>query len=258
MALLSVIVENTKRPLIYAHYLDFPAQIGRETDGSMHVVLYDEAPDKPAISRHHATIERRPGDQYVLINKSPNGTLVNGRRIDSQPQPLLLGASQIKIENYRLTLTRHAGIELVDLLDTHRPSRNEKRPLLAGTEIAIGEIEGECLIIPGECLDMPQSSSYVNLIVRLKWSAQDWIASLVKPRPGVKLNNKPAPAGWFPVVANDVIIVGERRFALISYGHAPVLCGNPACKLLTPAGYSQACRFCNTKLELDGRTMLRE
>lgn len=243
-----IVVENTARRLTYAHFLQFPAQIGRSHAGTMHIVLHDLDPQNPTISRHHATIERRSGDRLVVVDRSSHGTLVDGRRCESAGElPIQVGSSIVRIEHYRLRIVKRPEFELVDIRDGVPPDRNERWPMVPGAAVAIGDINGQSMVLSGECLDMPNADEVLTIRVHLRahGHSADWQGALVPPLKDVRLNDKLAPTtGWFPLRENDTLIVNRRRFAFIRYGRAPVQCGNDDCRLLTPPTFQPVCRFC--------------
>ncbi len=249
-----IIVENTKKPLIYVHFVPIPAKIGRRQDGDMHVVLHDLDPEKPRISKFHASLEDEGDERFFVIDQSTNGTTVDGRSCPKGGKlPARVDASIIGIEHYRLRLVKRPVLELVDVMDGHPPEQNERWPLLPGIPVVIGDINGDTQVLGGECLDMPNADHVITPRIHLKASGQglDWIATVSPELKGVWLNEKPAPTkGWFAVRENDMLKVGERRFAVIRYRTAPVQCGVPNCRLLTVPSFPPAiCRFCKAPLD---------
>jgi hypothetical protein len=235
-----------------------PAQIGRQHDMRNQVLL---DPQYRTVSRIHGMIERTSRG-YVYTDSSTSGSRVGGLVVRDS-RVALPPSFEIDIENY--TISRVELVPFTILSTTDKLAEVQRFEILPGRGIGIAELDAiakrypdrrpAAADVPGATLELLDLNRWTNWDIetagRLEFGDGHpvWVAA-ERSRLAVKRNKSPIPAGQSrtPLVALDVLEIGNMRFEML-HSHEPrVVCGYERCHLLNPPPLEANCRFCGRHL----------
>lgn len=250
-------VKNHDTGDYYVVACTLPAQIGRQHDMSNQVLL---DPQYRTISRIHGMIERTSRG-FVYTDSSTSGSRVGGLVVRDS-RVALSPNFQIDIENY--TLTRVDITPFVVLSTTDKLTEVQRLEILPGRGIGVAEPAEIDRRYPGRksLADVPGAT--LELVDLNRWTNWDiatvgqfafgdehpvWVAS-GKSRLSVRRNKSPVPPQTerTPLVALDVLEVGNMRFEVLHPHEPRIVCGYDRCNLLNPPPLEANCRFCGRHL----------
>ena len=222
-----------------------PAQIGKQPSEANQVLL-DPIHDR--ISRIHGVIEEVPGRGFVYLDRSTNGSRVDGLVLRNA-RKILGSGFEIQIENYRI---RHVPRpESLILIHTNGQLQvQDKREILPGRGIGIKHDAEGCRLSDLDRWTEWHEPSMVR--VALENKIPTLVAIEHRKTALLRVNNDPLDGTSRALRPGDVVGIDGERFALLPLNQKHIVCGNAACRLINDYQFEANCKWCGFHLGATG------
>lgn len=236
-----------------------PFTIGR---GSNATIRFDT--DREDISRIHVEI-RSDGGRLIAFDRSRNGTLHRGRRMDPAQPVTLADSDTLAIAEFQVRLTKAPSLAAVPVayVAKVRTRASHEHPFNLGpTMLAIYDKGGAVSAAAIQPTDPEAAAQGYRAAgqspLAIIWAAGGRPSALIAPEIGnlkVALNRAPQRPGTIALTALDVLKIADMRIEILEPGQRAIECVNAECQLLNPYDPDVNCRWCGFKLQ-EGVTRL--
>jgi hypothetical protein len=237
-----------------------PVSIGRAAGNDVRL-------DNDNISRLHASIAL-DGQRIRLTDSSMNGTFFRGQRIpQGQAVTFDEAGGQFEILDFVIRVKKAKSNPNMPVLFDAAVFDNVKRPLKRfpiGELMIVGVFKGSLKI---EAL--PTDADFDTIFGRYRIDGRKPLFCILADQGrgmlvlsddgvaiGVKKNRSEVRQQSLPLVALDVIELGDIRIELLPQSGEYLRCNNPKCELLNPYHRHDNCKFCGFRL-VNGHTVIR-
>jgi hypothetical protein len=230
-----------------------PFTIGR---GSNATIRFDT--DREDISRIHVEV-RSEGGRLVAYDRSRNGTIHRGKRMDPTAPAALADVDTLSIAEFQVKLTKAPSLAAVPVsfVAKVRTRAAHDHPFSLGpTMLAIvdkgGSVAGAA-IQPTDAESAAQGYRAAGQTpLAMVWAAGGAAHILITPEIGalkVAINRAPQRPGTMTLAPLDVVRIADLRIEIHEPGKKAIECVNAECQLLNPYDPDVNCRWCGFKLQ---------
>ncbi len=153
-----------------------PLTFGREADNPLVI-------DLPQVSRKHGELVPQPDGSWVLVNHSPNGTLLNGKKITTKPRPI---SGEMAVQVGDLTIFRvvasasNAPTGAAPAAQASVEAKKSGIKLWAGMVVALFSVLIVAMIVVDSASEKPDAPAAKGFAAEL-WTSPQILAVIQAP-----------------------------------------------------------------------------